>query len=64
MACFDNKDYKKIRVDSDDFLRESNPKDQELMKVRVPNCFESTNFSMVIRKNSGITECIEQKSKA
>lgn len=33
MACFDNKDYKKIRVDSDDFLRESNPKDRELMKI-------------------------------
>lgn len=26
--------------------------------------FESMNFSMVIRKNSGITECVEQKSKA
>ena len=44
MACFDNKDYKKIRVDSDDFLRESNPKDRELMKVCVPivSHFEST----------------------
>lgn len=44
MACFDNKDYKDIRMNSDDFLKEMKSHTLELMEVfavsplRVPSC--------------------------
>ena len=33
MACFDNKDYKDMRVNSEDFLKEDNSNSRDLMQV-------------------------------
>ena len=35
MACFDNKDYKDIRMNSDDFLKEMKSQTLELMEVNL-----------------------------
>ena len=34
MACFDNKDYKDMRMNSDDFLKEQESQERPLMKVK------------------------------
>ena len=33
MACFDNKDYKDLRMNSEDFLKEHKSAEMDLMKV-------------------------------
>ena len=35
MACFDNKDYKDLRVSSDDFLKEQKTPELDLVKVEM-----------------------------
>lgn len=34
MACFDNKDYKDMRMNSDDFLKEQKSQERALMQVK------------------------------
>lgn len=34
MACFDNKDYKDMRINSDDFLKEQKSQERALMQVK------------------------------
>ena len=34
MACFDNKDYKDMRMNSDDFLKEQKSQERPLMQVK------------------------------
>jgi len=35
MACFDNKDYKDLRMNSDDFLKEEKTPSLDLVKVEM-----------------------------
>ena len=53
MACFDNKDYKDLRINSDDFLKEHKSPALDLMKVRMTvdvfRCRELIDISRVFQ---------------
>lgn len=65
MACFDNKDYKNIRVNSDDFLKENNPQERELMKVFASSTlhvFQAVDIDL--RKRYQLVTCDPHLSEA
>lgn len=44
MACFDNKDYKDMRMNSDDFLKEQKSQERPLMQVVIFFCLISIYY--------------------
>lgn len=64
MACFENKDYKNIRVNSDDFLKEDNSR-QQLMQVFASSSlhvFQAVDIDL--RKRYQVVTCDPHLSEA